>query len=471
VTGASGNGRKKNAVRRLAGAGTPERVALFGTFDTGNFGDCLFPPIVRQQVSQRLENLEVMAFSPTNRVPPTASYSRVYAFSELGDACEAGLTAFMIGGGALLSTEHVLFSYPEIRLLYPYSLKCWLLPAMIARACGSALILNGVGLGPFDVAYDGLARKYLGGAALSGVRDEMTHDYLRGLGVSSEIVPDSGILTPELQSSADWESSFGKLRRRFNLPEKYVAVQASLFLGGELERFAESAGEAVRHMGLPAVFVPICHHLNDLVACRIARGIFERRGVRTASVDAALTSLETSAILRQATLFVGTSLHGALVTLSFGKLAVSFSLGSMKKNRTVLETVGAADCCVHETLQLPGKIAAALGRAGEGQCASGFEQARRRLALFFDRACDVIGSNAGKRAQRPPRLRISRGEVFCEGIEEDLSEVKRLSVEYRKHVPLLRRCGAFAVRNNRAASELYDRVLHWAAVRRTAGRP
>jgi len=470
VTDASGNGRKENAVRRLAGGGSAGRVALFGTFDTGNFGDCLFPPIVRQQVSQRLENVEVLAFSPTNRVPPTASYPRVYAFSELGDACEAGLSAFMIGGGALLSTEHVLFSYPEIRLLYPYSLKCWLLPAMIARACGSALILNGVGLGPFDAAYDGLARNYLGGAALAGVRDALTADYLRRLGMSPEIVPDSGILTPQLQGRAEWEASFEKLKRRFALPEKYVAVQASLFLGAELEPFAEVAAETLLHAGLPVVFVPICHHLNDLVACGIMRGIFNRRGVNTVTVGAALTSLETSAILSQAALFVGTSLHGALVTLAFGKPAVSFSSSKMKKNRAVLDVVGAAGCCVHEVSPLREKIAAVL-TAGGRRHVTDFEQARGRLALFFDRACDVIGLNAGKRAQRPPRLRIWRGEVFCEGIEEDLSEVKRLSVEYCKHVPLLRRCGAFAVRNNRAASELYDRVLHWAAVRRTAGRP
>ena len=464
MTRASENGRKQTP----PGAAAKRRVALFGTFDTANFGDCLFPLVVRQQISRRLENADVMAFSPTNRIPPTADYSRVYAFSELGEAFEEDSPAFMIGGGALLSTEHVLFSYPEIRLLYPYSLKCWLLPAMIARAWGSPLILNGVGLGPFDAAYNDLARKYLGVAALAGVRDALTADYLRHLGMSPEIVPDSAILTPQLQGRAEWEASFEKLKRRFALPEKYVAVQASLFLGAELEPFAEAAAETLRHAGLPVVFVPICHHLNDLVACGIMRGIFARRGVKTVMVGAALTSLETAAILRQAALFVGTSLHGALVTLAFGKPAVSFSLSKMRKNPAVLDAVGAAGCCVYEVSPLREKIAEALA-ACEGWHAPDFDQARGRLALFFDRACELVWSNAGKRTKRPP-VRFWRGEVFCQSIEEDLKEVKRLCIEYRRQVPLLRRVGAFAVRNNRTASELYDRLMHWAAVRQGTGK-
>jgi hypothetical protein len=45
--------------------------------------------------------------------------------------------------------------------------------------------------------------------------------------------------------------------------------------------------------------------------------------------------------------------------------------------------------------------------------------------------------------------------------------VKELSAQYRKRIPLVRRCAAFVVRNNRVASEWYDRISHWLSV---AGR-
>jgi polysaccharide pyruvyl transferase WcaK-like protein len=448
----------------------PPRVALFGTFDTPNFGDCLFPLVVRQQISRRLKSVEVLAFSPTSRIPSTADYARVYAFSELAEAFkDHEAAAFIIGGGALLATEHVLFSYPQIRLRYPYSLKCWLLPAMIASAWETPLVLNGIGIGPFDPAYDNLARTYLRDAAIPGVRDAITADYLRRLGLSPEIVPDCGVLTPGLKSSAEWEDSFAGIKRRLGLPDKYAAVQASLFLGADLERFGAAAAQSLHTAGLPVVLLPICRHLNDRVACGILRPIFERAGVKTVVVRENLTSLETSAILRKAALFVGTSLHGALVTLAFGNPAVSFSLSHMKKNQAVLDVFAAANCCTHDVAGLPASIAAAMA-AAQNQYARECERARKQLDLFFDRVCALLSSHKAK-CPKKPWLHMVRGEVVCEPrsnprIEEDLNEVKRLSIEYGRSISLSRRIGAVAIRNNHVASELYDRIMHWLAVRR-----
>jgi len=448
------------------------KVALFGTFDTPNFGDCLFPLVVRQQIERRVNGAEVMPFSPTSRVPATAAYPRVYAFDELCEMPPAGPAAFMIGGGALLSTEHILFSYPQVRLACPYSLKCWLLPAMAARALNAPLILNGIGLGPFDPAFGPLASKYLAPAEVRGVRDGLTHNFLQRLGVSAQIVPDCGILTPDLHSSAEWSARFAELKQRFSLPEKYVAVQASVFLNAQLEPFAAAAADAARQAGLPAVLIPICHHLNDRVACRIMGHVFAQKNVEAKAVDAALTSLDTAALLSHAELFTGTSLHGTLVTMAFSKPAVSFTLPGMKKNPSVLEAVGVGgEPVVTDAALLPNAARAAFQRP-----APNLQPAREKLDTFFDRVRGVICSTqTADRKEPAPRLTIERGLLKCEPqtcgpFDEDLREVKRLCRAYGKQVPLLRRLAAVAVRNNRIVSEWYDHARYRRDVRKQSGQ-
>lgn len=442
------------------------QVALFGTFDTANFGDCLFPLIVKQQLSKRLEDLDLFLFSPTSRVVKTANYSKVHAFHQLGDVFHTIVPAFVIGGGALLSTEHVLFAYPEIRLLYPYSLKCWLLPAMIALSWECPLVLNGVGFGPFDEAYKGLAAKYLREAALCGVRDPLTQAFLTEVGVHAEIVPDCGLLVPELQRDSEWEAHYRDLKAEFDLPERYLTVQASLYLEAQLEVFAEAVSEAARQARLPVVFAPLCHHLNDRVSLRLMQSIFNRKGLTTILVNRILNTLETSAILSRSEAYVGTSLHGALVTHSFGKPVVSFSLKKMKKNRAVLSVLGLEDRAVVDASQLPGKIHGAL-HGSRNDHSSDLRRAARELGLFFDRMSDVIWSHSGAPLRSPLKMKVSSGEVMCEGLENDLGTVKQLCLEDARKIPLIRRCAAFLVRNNRRASECYDRLSHWLAIKRT----
>ena len=81
-------------------------IALFGTFDVDNYGDCLFPLIVKHLLTKRLGEITLYPFSPTNRLPRIANYSRVYGYNELSKVLHAPPDCFVIGGGELLSILH-----------------------------------------------------------------------------------------------------------------------------------------------------------------------------------------------------------------------------------------------------------------------------------------------------------------------------------------------------------------------------
>ena len=192
---------------------------------------------------------------------------------------------------------------------------------------------------------------------------------------------------------------------------------------------------------------------------------FSRKQVKTVLINRILNTLDTSAVLSRAALFVGTSLHGALVTLAFGGRIVSYSLSGMKKNRAVLAVIGCDASITHNTSRLPDAIHESLSAPPE-RYADAIGRARNELGVFFDEVCDVIWAQGGSAPARPMDLTVSSGAVRCPGLEGDLARVKELSDRYRKTIPLLRRCAACLIRNNRAASECCDRLRHWATVKR-----
>ncbi|HSI10447.1 MAG TPA: hypothetical protein VK961_00320, partial [Chthoniobacter sp.] len=79
---------------------TAKTIALLGTFEVRNYGDHLFPAILRRAIAEFLEGAEVRLFSPS----PATDYfdgTAIHAFEDLGRQ-NPPMDAFVIAGGDIV---------------------------------------------------------------------------------------------------------------------------------------------------------------------------------------------------------------------------------------------------------------------------------------------------------------------------------------------------------------------------------
>lgn len=430
-------------------------VAMFGTFDVDNYGDCLFPLIVEHQLAKRLGKIKLYLFSPTNRLPRIANYSQVYSFSELGETFSSPPSCFVIGGGELLRTDYTPHSYPEIRnLLYPSSVKTWLLPIMVSTSWNCPCVLNAVGWSrSFDEELVSMATSFLKRLDLCFVRDPFTAKQLSEMSITAEIVPDSGFSVPDLLMSGEWETLFRNVSGDFNLPSRYLVAQGSFYLGANHIKFTNAVGQVAATTGLPVVLLPTAHIMSDAESLKVMQKELRKKGIKTFMFNRILNTLETSSILRSSELFIGTSLHGAVISLSFGKPAVSFGPRPKGKHEGVLSVVGLEKCRVSNTDEIPRRAADVLS-IPEKQLKEKAEIANIRVNEYFDRIAKVITSPKSPSIPKEWRQDRSTGQITY----RDMGEFQKLTefcIVKRRQISIWKKWIYYLIRMNYTATALY----------------
>jgi len=437
------------------------KVALFGTFDVDNFGDCLFPLIVEHHLAKRLGKVRLYPFSPSNRVARIANYSRVYAFNELTQTFREPPSCFIIGGGELLATTYGLSVYPQVRnLLYPFSLKTWLLPIMVANTWNCPCVLNAVGMGRFDKEFNEITTAYLTNLDLCLVRDPFTAERLSRIDIAAEVVPDSAFSVPNLLTTSQWAMQYHQLARDFNLPGKFLAVQASFgYLTPNHLNYANVVGRVAANTGLPIVLVPICHQHSDIQSVKMIRKALRKQGVETYLINRILTTLQTSSILANSEMYIGTSLHGAIVSLAFGKPVVSYSKSKTGKHRGVLSVVGLEICHVSHEQEIPDK-ASKLMQVPKTWFREKIQLANSRVNEYFDRVSNIIMAKNCSSIPKGWNQNTATGEVTC-GSTDDFRKLKQLCLAKKREINPWKRYVHCLIRKNYTISVHYDRLMFW----------
>lgn len=433
-------------------------IVLFGTFDVDNYGDCLFPLIAEHQLTKRLGKIRLYPFSPTNRLPRIANYSRVYAFHELGETFSEPPSCFVIGGGELLRTDYALHSYPQVRnLLYPYSVKTWLLPIMVAKSWNCPCVFNAVGWGrAFDEEFMQIATSFLKKLDLCFVRDPFTAERLSQIDVPVEVVPDSGFSVPELLTHREWEARSKQMANDFRLPPKFLVAQASLYLRANHAKFTNAVGQVAAATGLPVVLLPTSHIMSDIESLKVMRRALRKKGIKTFMINRVLNTLETSSILRSSELYIGTSLHGAIITLSFGKPVVSFSPRATGKHKGVLSAVGLEICHVAQTDEIPQKAARIL-LIPKRWLKKKVEFANARVNEYFGRISKVITAKRSSSIPKDWSQNRSTGQVTYGGMD-DFRKLTETCMIKRQQVNTWKKWMYYLIRMNYTATAYYHRL-------------
>ena len=172
-----------------------------------------------------------------------------------------------------------------------------------------------------------------------------------------------------------------------------------------------------------------------------------------------MDTLQTSAILSNANLYIGTSLHGAVVTLAFGKPAVSYSQSDTGKHKGVLSVVGLELCYEQSIDKIPIKAEELVNLPAEFYRRR-VNSANDLINQYFDRISEIVKNKSNSFNPRKWSQNSNTGEISCIS-NNDFHELKRLCLVKNKEVSMWRRLLQCVVRQSHSTAESYDRLIFW----------
>jgi hypothetical protein len=350
------------------------RVAIYGTFDVLNFGDLLFPHLLRHGLGPSPH--EIAAFSP---VGGRVTWEDAVAALPVSAAVAYAADHHVIGGGNIVHagfTPLAEYRAAEFGPENAYA-SLWLGAGLIAAQSDATLAWNAPGVpAPIDeerIAI--LSDDILAASAYVSVRDQASKRFLCAPeGIESAVVPDTAIDIGRMWPAA---TLLDHARRAFI--QRGASVPGSWLVFHLNARYVD--GDAAQQATLVAAIAAALEAVPVLVAfgpChgddRLAREVGSLMSVPVLIVDRPSGLKEIAALLAHSAGYVGSSLHGLITALSYGRPALAVAKRSMVKFGGFLDHVAmprrlteswreALDLAGHLLNPLDGAALAAIARA------------------------------------------------------------------------------------------------------------
>ncbi|MBR0650009.1 hypothetical protein GXW78_10080 [Roseomonas terrae] len=326
----------------MSGQPATRSAALFGTFDVGNYGDLLFPHIAAHMLGDGPVTLR--CYSPRGGAPAWADCwpaRPIAAFSgdPAPDLC-------LIGGGNIIHASPTpLPDYAGAfrRSDFTYA-SLWLGASILAATTGARLAWNAPGV-PFPV--EGAWARDLRDLALAGadhvtLRDRASRVFLGAPGTPTEIVPDTALTISEVWPAATLrpaaQAAFDA--QGVAVPERWIAVHLNdRYIGGDLGAACAAINRIATTLRAVPVLLAIgpCHGDDAL-----AREAMAFMNVPTLIVDQPQGLRQIAGLIAHAEAYVGSSLHGLITALSYGRPGIAVARTRMVKFLGLLEPLDEA---------------------------------------------------------------------------------------------------------------------------------
>lgn len=321
------------------------KIALVGAMDRYNYGDLLFPLIVKKELSKRTKKeVEFHCFGSIE------ADMRPYG----GELCKSLTTidtsfdAIIFVGGETLTASWVdtyvhlqnnrakvfisrvlkkVFGrkYSEILfkkiLGYSFMNYPWIFHAGIF---GIDKILYNTVSGTQQSFYDGITGKYildLNTASYISVRDSLTEDNLLKIGLSNvKKYPDSAYVMSDTYSQKELTSKISTELEKNISEQDYIVFQiGKMFAEGNIHVIASELIKIIEHTGMKLVLLPIGKAAGheDYVPLSEIYELLRKEGYKSKVELLDVAIFETMFIISNAKLFIGTSLHGNITSLTY----------------------------------------------------------------------------------------------------------------------------------------------------------
>jgi len=328
-----------------------QKILLYGALGRHNFGDLLFPVIVKRLLKSVIDyqKYEIITCALTKgdlgiygADSSQDLYSVVSEIDEpvklihvggetLGCTSEYALSMALPSpiGSRFITTKKIglrakknLFkNLTGLNFDYPYVIPKRFLPV------GSKVAFNGVGGSGLNLSgwnKRELKERYKN-ADFLGVRDFKTKEILMGENIQSQLMPDSGVLVKELFETDNKNKSkenIAKLIRPF-IKSGYVVVQVNRIINPQsFKVIANGITKLCREYKLSCVVLPLGYAAlhEDISSCvELSKHLKDINTIVVTDIDI----WDMLFTLSRAKLFVGTSLHGRIVATSYSIPRVS----------------------------------------------------------------------------------------------------------------------------------------------------
>jgi polysaccharide pyruvyl transferase WcaK-like protein len=447
------------------------RVALLGTFDVDNYGDHLFPRVAVHELGRRLPGVVVEAFSPYGWLHPTP-LDNGRAASPLGPwsperarQLAAAHHLVVVGGGELIHLHDPLLavvygaSTDELRRMAPSRFFVEGLGPELEAEC--PVVWHGVGV-PWAPAAEQAERLRgaLAGRPYVTVRDRHSAHRLAEAGVERaiEVVPDSALLLDRIMPGASLRARLDGLRAVGAYPgpgSPTLVVQGCELLLPHLDGLIGALRSWQADQPVPPVVVLVetgrCRG-DGLVADALERALTPQRVWRLPG-GAALEDL--AAAIAGGDLFLGSSLHGAITALAYGRPFVLLNLIDDAKLDGFGDLTGLERRVVHSAAEIPRALADAVA----GPAAPGLlGELHVRIDRHFDRLAEMAAERALARPGVVPDRSLDAYAVadHLGRLRTELEETSRRAGEAQRELTALQATRTF--RLLAPARALYGRL-------------
>lgn len=341
---------------------------LVGAFDRHNYGDILFPVVHKAFIEKNDKNANIYYISITQSDMEHCGGFKTLALKDILKQSLTKEDTVILCGGDILSADWLL-------MLGHVSSRFFMMPFRIARRLlginvtnSLARIISGeVNQYPYIVSHkDTKASIFytsVGGAGFTAndssrlkqtalllsdaeavsVRDVKIQKLLENEGLRVKCTPDTALImsdfyTPEMLSQTDWKATV-KTYHDFSF-EKYYSFQgAKRLIDSKIDVLVEEITTVYERTGFSPMMVPIgrAPDHEDHIPLQKLADLLHLKGIPCALQESEhLVSIMAS--LAFATTYVGTSLHGAITTYSFGSIPCALMSNDVKKLKDFLQT-------------------------------------------------------------------------------------------------------------------------------------
>ena len=344
------------------------KIALVGAFDRYNYGDILMPIIMRNQIIDNL-NIKNMEFSYYGLFESDMSKCKGYSTQALSKLKNKDVDVIIFVGGEILTSRYTgmylntlnnklkIFYFKSMRRLFNSFtenicrkktgldyLKPWIpnkndfkTKKIIYNTVGGDLFFGTDNENVTSVIDNINSFDYI------SIRESQTYNAVKSIRKDIFLFPDSVVSISKYISEQEIEKNISKSKKDFiDGFGKYFVLQVNKIIGlKNIESLTEEILKIEDKYDVKCILLPIGYaqgHEDTVPLSMINHKINNKKTVYFDYNNI----YETLYILKNATLYIGTSLHGAITAISYG--IPHFALtNKIKKLVDFLETWGTTD--------------------------------------------------------------------------------------------------------------------------------